>query len=138
MRLKTSAATPRAAAVARDFHYADTHEIGIYLLRQLGGTPPRQVAYSVNFDPDEVEPAAIEPAELEEQLGGEPLIVADNPDDLSATFARLREGKSLWSVFLTAVLIALVFETFLSNRFSPKQEDLSTAELAGKQRLRGT
>ena len=86
-------------------------------------TPPRQIAYSVNFDPDEAEPAEIEPAELEEQLGGAPLIVAENPDDLSATFARLREGKSLWGVFLTAVLIALVFETFLSNRFSPKQDD---------------
>ncbi len=108
---------------ATTFHYADTHEIGIYVLRQLGVSPPRQVAYSVNFDPDEADPAAIAPAELEEQLGGPPLIVAENPNDLSATFARLREGKSLWSVFLTAVLIALVFETFLSNRFSPKQED---------------
>ena len=112
---------------ARAFRYADTHEIGIYLLRQLGATPPRQIAYSVNFDPDEAEPAAIEPAELEEQLGGAPLIVAENPDDLSGTFARLREGKSLWGVVLTAVLIALVFETFLSNRFSPKQDDLTPA-----------
>ncbi len=40
-----------------------------------------------------------------------------NPDDLSGTFAALREGKSLWGLFLTAVLVALVFETFLSNRF---------------------
>ena len=93
------------------------------MLRQLGATPPRQIAYSVNLDPDEAEPAEIEPAELEEQLGGAPLIVAENPDDLSGTFARLREGKSLWGVFLTVVLIALVFETFLSNRLSPKQEE---------------
>ncbi|MFZ1932910.1 MAG: BatA and WFA domain-containing protein [Thermoguttaceae bacterium] len=116
-------ATDKDGKAAKTFHYADTHEIGIYVLRQLGLTPPRQIAYSVNFDPDEAEPAEIEPAELEERLGGAPLIIAENPADLSATFARLREGKSLWSVFLTAVLIALVFETFLSNRFSPKQDD---------------
>jgi hypothetical protein len=128
LRRSAPAAKPQAAVGADTFHYADTHEIGIYVLRQLGATPPRQIAYAVNFDPDEAEPAAIEPAELEERLGGEPLIVAENPDDLSATFARLREGKSLWGVFLTAVLIALVFETFLSNRFSPKQDDFSAGQ----------
>ena len=107
------------------------------MLRQLGATPPRQTAYAVNFDPDEAEPATIEPAELEEQLGGAPLIVAENPDDLSGTFARLREGKSLWGVFLTAVLIALVFETFLSNRFSPKQGDLKAGQTSpGIRRIR--
>jgi hypothetical protein len=116
-------ATDKDGKAAKTFQYADTHEIGIYVLRQLGVTPLRQIAYSVNFDPDEAEPAEIEPAELEERLGGAPLIIAENPADLSATFARLREGKSLWSFFLAAVLIALVFETFLSNRFSPRQDD---------------
>jgi hypothetical protein len=120
LRLKTSAENGKSGGA---FRYADTHEIGIYVLQQLGTTPPRQIAYSVNLDPDEVEPTAIEAAEIEQKLGGAPLIVAENPDDLSGTFARLREGKSLWGVFLTAVLIALVFETFLSNRFSPKHDE---------------
>ena len=55
-------------------------------------------------------------------LGSESLVVADNPDDLSETFQLLREGRSLWEPFLAAVLLALVFETFLSNRLSPKQQ----------------
>ena len=105
-----------------DFRYANTHEIGVYTLQQLGVVPPRRLAYSVNFDPDEAEPAAIERKELEEQLGGVPVVFAENPDDLSATFAWLREGRSLWDAFLVVVLIGLVFETFLSNRLGPKRE----------------
>ncbi len=110
LRLKTSG----------EFHYTNTYEIGIYVLRLPAAERPAETAYAVNFDPAEADPAKIEPAELEELLGGVPLIVADNPDDLSATFARLREGKSLWAPFLAAVLIVLVFETFLSNRFGSK------------------
>ena len=56
------------------------------------------------------------PSKIEERLGDTPLVFAENPDDLSSTFAWLREGKSLWELFLTGVLIALVFETFISNR----------------------
>ncbi len=103
-----------------EFRYADTHEIGIYVLRPLGAAAAGQTAYAVNFDPDEADPAKIERQQLEGLLGGAPLVVADNPDDLSAAFALLREGKSLWGMFLAAVLVALVFETFLSNRFSGK------------------
>ena len=137
LRLKASAAKPQAAGAAHEFRYANTHEIGIYVLRQLGAASPRQIAYSVNFDPDEAEPAEIESAELEEQLGGVPLVLAENPDDLSGTFARLREGKSLWEAFLAAVLIALVFETFLSNRFSPKHDDADAGQPPpGMRRLR--
>jgi len=105
------------------FRYADTHEIGVYVLRLLEATRPTQIAYAVNVDPAEADPAKIEPAELQQRLGRTPLVLADNPDDLSATFLLLREGKSLWSLFLAAVLIGLVFETFLSNRLSPKQQE---------------
>jgi hypothetical protein len=122
LRLKPSAAKPDAETAAHEFCYANTHEIGVYVLRLPDAVPPRQFAYSVNCDPAEAEPAAIDGKELEEQLGGDRLVFADNPDDLSATFAWLREGKSLSGLFLTIVLIALVFETFLSNRFSPKQD----------------
>jgi hypothetical protein len=117
LRLKASAEKPQAEAASHEFQYANTHDIGVYQLRAPGAVPPRQAVYAVNFDPAEAEPAAIEREELEERLGGARLVFADNPDDLSATFAWLREGKSLSSIFLTAVLIALVFETFLSNRF---------------------
>ncbi len=103
----------------RAFRYADTHRVGIYLLRLLGARA-KQVAYSVNLDGEEAEPTKIERQELEERFAGTPLVFAENPDDLSSTFAWLREGKSLWWLFLSGVLIALVFETFLSNRLTAK------------------
>jgi hypothetical protein len=53
---------------------------------------------------------------LEQRLGGAPLIVADDPDNLTSLFALLREGTGLGQWFLAAVLIGLVFETFFSNR----------------------
>jgi hypothetical protein len=115
LRLKTEVAEGKAE---QTFRYARTDEIGVYRLRLLNAAHPRQIAYAVNFDPDEADPTKIGQAELRSRLGGAPLIFAENPDDLSSTFALLREGKSLWSTFLAAVLIALVFETFLSNRFS--------------------
>jgi hypothetical protein len=122
LRLKPPAAKPQAEAAAHEFRYANTHEIGVYVLRLPDAVPPCEVVYSVNFDPAEAEPAVIDRKELEEQLAADRLVFADNPDDLSATFAWLREGKSLSGLFLTIVLIALVFETFLSNRFSPKED----------------
>jgi hypothetical protein len=115
LRLKTSA--------SQEFRYPNTHDVGIYTLRSLDAMTQRQIAYSVNFDPDEADPTDIDRKGIEEQLAGAELVIADNPDDLSATFALLREGRSLSGLFLAAVLVALVFETFLSNRFSPKQEE---------------
>ena len=109
--------------VGQTFRYADTHAIGIYLLRALGTTRPEQISYAVNADSDEADPQKIERKELQERFGLLPLVFAENPDDLSATFALLREGKSLWGVVLALVLVGLVFETFLSNRLSPKPED---------------
>ncbi len=50
------------------------------------------------------------------------MIFAENPEDLSGTFALLRQGRSLSEWFLAAVLIGLIFETFVSNWFSPKEE----------------
>ena len=50
-----------------------------------------------------------------------PEVFAEDPDDLSSTLDK--EGKSLWELFLSCVLIALVLETFISNRLSPKEED---------------
>jgi len=124
-RLKTEGVTGK---IGQTFRYAETHEIGIYLLRMLQGSHPTEIAYSVNFDPDEADPKKMERKELEERFGHTTLVFAENPDDLSSTFALLREGKSLWSLFLTIVLICLVFETFLSNRLSPRQEDSSTQQ----------
>jgi hypothetical protein len=104
------------------FRYDDTYEIGVYLLRLLDSSRANPIAYAVNLDPEECDPSKIDREELQKDFGKTPFIFAKNPDDLSSDFATLREGKSLWELFLTAVLIGLVFETFISNRlsFSPR------------------
>jgi hypothetical protein len=118
MRLATQ---PMEDNKGQIFRYADTYEIGIYLLRILDSAHSTPIAYVVNLDPEEIEPANIEREELQKSYGVTPLIFADNPDDLSGTFTLLREGKSLWTLFLTVVLVALVFETFISNWLSPSR-----------------
>ncbi len=101
------------------FQYADTHQIGFYLLRLLDSPRATQIAYAVNFDPEEAEPAKITREELQKHFGKTPLLFAEDPDDLTSTFIWLREGKSLWGFFLLTVLIVLVFETFVSNWLTP-------------------
>ncbi len=106
----------------RSFRYTDTHDVGIYVLRLLEAARPTHFAYSVNVDPDEADPSKIAREELEGYFGRASVVFAEDPDNLSSTFVRLREGTSLWELFLAVVLIVLVFETFVSNRLSPKQE----------------
>lgn len=113
---------PDGQAPLREFRYGETHQPGFYLLRLLEGVTPQQLAFAVNFHPDEVRPEKIERRELEELLKPSPIVWADDPEDLSSAFRYLREGTSLWEFFLLAVLMGLVCETFVSNFFTPKQD----------------
>jgi len=118
------------------FRYTDTHQIGIYLVRRLDTVPPLEIAYSVNVDPEEADPETIDREELQKRFAPAPLVFAENPDDLSSTFAWLREGESLWGLFLAGVLIALIFESFLANRLTPKlDEDQAGQAPPGMRRL---
>ncbi|MBN1912443.1 MAG: BatA and WFA domain-containing protein [Pirellulales bacterium] len=102
------------------FRYTDTYQSGIYLLRPLETqTPP--VAWSVNVDPNESNPALIKPDEFVTKLAPAPVMFADNPTDLNPTFRSLREGQSLWEFFLVLVLVGLVVESYLANRLTPRQ-----------------
>ncbi|GAB6186992.1 BatA domain-containing protein [Thermopirellula anaerolimosa] len=106
----------------KEFRYDDTHQVGVYVFRLLESVRPSQTAFAVNCDADEADPAAVSREDLEKLLEGTPVIFAENPEDLSGTFALLRQGRSLSEWFLGAVLIGLIFETFVSNWFSPKEE----------------
>jgi len=117
------------------FRYTDTHQIGIYLVRRLDTVPPLQLAYSVNVDPEEADPESIARDDLQKRLAPTPVVFAEDPDDLSSTFAWLREGESLWGLFLTGVLVALVFESFLANRLTPKQDEDAGNVATGMRRL---
>lgn len=106
-----------------EFRYPNTHEIGIYTLRMIGGPRPGQIAVSVNVDPDESNPTKISHEELEKRFSPTPLVFAEDPEDLTDTFKKLREGDSLWDKFLWGVLAILVIEGLMSNVFSPKKDD---------------
>jgi hypothetical protein len=101
---------------AGSFRYTDTHEPGVYLVRPVDGNPPKPLAFAVNIDPAEADPATIPRAELQARFGPRPLLFCADPAELADTIRRLREGTSLSEWFLTAVLIGLVFEVFLANR----------------------
>ncbi len=96
--------------------YADTHEAGSYLARQVDRKPAKQFGFAINIDPAEVDPATITREELQARLGEGNLLWCEGPAHLADTVRRLREGTSLWEWFLAAVLIGLVFEVFLANR----------------------
>ncbi len=125
-----------AAGKASDaLRYADTQEIGIYTVRPLGAVVAQPLAYAVNFDPEEAQDAKLRAEELQQLLPGTPVVFAENPDDLSATFRWLRQGRSLWTAALAVVLGVLVFETFLSNRLTPRNRGQGPAvsgQLSGK------
>jgi len=108
------------------FRYDETHDVGVYLLRLLDAAQPTQIAYSVNVDPGEADPAKVDREELAKRFGETPVLFADDPNDLTSTFKLLREGRSLWGLFLTGVLLALIFETLVSNLFSVKQDEQET------------
>ena len=97
-------------------HYADTHEVGIYLVRMVNRNVTKQLAFAVNIDPAEVDPTTITRQELQARFGQRPLLYCESPADLADTIQHLREGTSLWEWFLSAVLIGLVVEVFLANR----------------------
>lgn len=117
---------PLEGRPGQKFTFGDTHAIGIYSLQLLDTARPSTVAYSVNLDADETNPKSITHDEMEKRFGVTPIVFADDPEDLSSTFRKLREGESLWEYLLAGVLLALVFETFISNLFNPKEADRSS------------
>ncbi len=100
---------------SRTFRYADTHEPGIYLVRRTDPQRPRLWAFAVNGDPAESDPAILSREELARRFGGEPFVYCEGVQELPAVLRRLREGRSLWELFLGAVLAGLVAEAYLAN-----------------------
>ncbi len=114
---------PVAGRPGQEFTYGDTHAVGIYTLQLLDAARPATIAYSVNFDADEADPKTFTQEEIKGRLGDTPVVFADDPDDLSSTFRKLREGESLWELLLAGVLLVLVFETFISNLLNPPESE---------------
>lgn len=114
---------PVAGRPGQEFTYGDTHAVGIYTLQLRDTARPTTIVYSVNLDADETDPKTFAREEIKNRLGNTPVVFADDPDDLSSTFRKLREGESLWELMLAGVLLVLVFETFISNLLNPPESD---------------
>ena len=108
--------TSPSPALVRTLRYTDTHEAGIYLVRMTDRSPTKQLAFAVNIDPAESDPATILARSCRPASAHRPLLFCESPAELAATIQQLREGTSLWEWFLSAVLIGLVLEVFLANR----------------------
>ena len=93
--------------------------------------PPRAVALALNLDAEECDRPDETPTSFASGSPA-PVLFADNPYDLSAVFAELREGTSLWTLFLSAVLVVLVLETFVANRLGPRPVDKPAGRDCGR------
>lgn len=104
------------APADHQFHFAETYNVGVYRMQLIDTVRSRRLGFTVNGDAAEVDSATVSQHELLEKLGPRPVVFCDHPSDLAETVRRLREGESLWELFLLAVLAALVAETFVGNR----------------------
>jgi hypothetical protein len=116
----------------RGFRYADTHEVGTYLFRLLNAKEARPLAFAVNGDPDESDAATLTAEELTRRLGREVLVYVENPEEVTSTVRRLREGESLWSLFLAAALACLMLEAYIANCRGRKPPGAEPPALAGR------
>lgn len=104
------------------FHYTNTYVAGIYNLSWRSGPNDRRLSAAVNYDPDEVDPVILTQAELRKKFTDQALVFCDDPATISGTIRRLRQGDSIWEIFLLAVLIALVAEVYVANRRTSKED----------------
>ena len=105
------------------FVFEDTDQVGVYLLRPLGTTRQTQIPFSVNIDGDELDTATLTEEDAKARFGASPLVYTNVGDQMSSTFDQLKRGTSLWDTFLWTVLLVLVFEAFISNRFTQRKDE---------------
>jgi hypothetical protein len=118
---------------ARTFTYTDTHEIGPYLIRLTDPRQPKQFAFAVNIDPEEADGTPLDRDELTRRFGRQPLVFCDDLNDVPGSMRKLREGASLWSLFLTAVLVGLMLEAFLANWLGGKKLSQGPKPISSRQ-----
>jgi hypothetical protein len=111
----------RLEAEDSTFRYADTYVAGVYIINWRRGAD-EEISEAVNYDPDEVDPVIVSKDKLGEQFDGEARVFCKDPANIADTIRRLRQGESIWEIFLFVVLIALVAEVYVANRRVSKDE----------------
>ncbi|MDR0871083.1 MAG: BatA domain-containing protein, partial [Planctomycetaceae bacterium] len=105
------------------FVFEDTHQTGVYLMRPLETARQTQIPFSVNVDGEESDGACLTAESVKERFGEAPVVFANAGEELDTAFEQLKQGTSLWDIFLWSVLAVLVFEAFIANQFSQRKED---------------
>lgn len=113
----------KTGAEEETFVFAETQQIGIYTLRPIGGVSSEAIPFSVNLDGDEVDPVLITESEIKEKLTFTPVVFSKAGEQIESTFRDLKQGTSLWDMFLLFVLIVLVVEAFVSNKVSQMKSE---------------
>jgi hypothetical protein len=108
----------RLEAEDSTFRYADTYVAGVYIINWRRGAD-EEISEAVNYDPDEVDPVIVTQDKLSERFGSEALIFCGAPANIADTIRRLRQGESIWEIFLVVVLFA---EVYVANRRIRKDE----------------
>ena len=105
------------------FMFEETDQVGVYLLRPLDAARQIQIPFSVNIDGDELDTVMLTEETAQTRFGASPLVYTNAGDQINTTFDQLKRGTSLWDMFLWSVLIALVVEAFVSNRFTQRKDE---------------
>ncbi len=117
--------------------FAETHQVGVYVVRIRRGNQTLPAAFAVNPDPDEAAPARLRQSALEAKLGASTtLIFCTDPATIAKVIERLRQGQSLWEFFLLVVLLTLVAEAFLANRRALNMDHPDTPARTSRSRKR--
>lgn len=98
-------------------------EAGFYTARVSVQSPGVPVA--VNVDPAESNVVSLNASELNKNLEGIEITVANSKEELASVIANNRTGRSSWRYFMIAGLILLLIESLLADRLRRRKEKKS-------------
>ena len=98
-------------------------EAGFYTARVSVQSPGVPVA--VNVDPAESNVVSLSASELNKNLEGIEITVANSKEELASVIANSRTGRSSWRYFMIAGLILLLIESLLADRLRRRKEKKS-------------
>jgi hypothetical protein len=97
----------------------NAREAGFYTARVSVQSPGVPIA--VNVDPAESDVVSLTAADLNKNLEGIEVNIANSKEELASTIASNRTGRSSWRYFLIAGLILLVIECLLADRLRQRK-----------------
>ena len=101
----------------------NSKEAGFYTARVSVQSPG--VTAAVNVDPAESDVVSLNASELNKNLEGIEITVANSKEELSSVIANNRTGRSSWRYFMIAGLIFLLIESLLADRLRRQKEKKS-------------